>query len=92
MSILFVYIFHVSAPPPITEIVSLLLFNAIATVFQLYYASDMMYEMRRRKPEATHLMSQGTFNLPHQIGMVWEELAFDDAVSYTQRGNEFQHS
>ena len=30
-----------------------LLFSAIATVFQLYYGSDMMNEMRRRKPEPT---------------------------------------
>ena len=42
----------------------------------------MMYEMRRRKPDL--LPTQGTFNLPHYIGMIWEELAFDDAVSYTQ--------
>ena len=34
------------------KIVCLLLFCAIATVFQLYYGSDMMYEMRRRKARA----------------------------------------
>ena len=49
----------------------------------------MMYEMRRREPNHTVLPTQGIFNLPHHIylGIVWEELAFDDAVSYTQRGN-----
>ena len=47
----------------------------------------MMYEMRRRKPEPTVLPIQGIFNLPHHIGMAWEELAFDDTVSYTRRGN-----
>ena len=47
----------------------------------------MMYEMRRRKPNPTLLPTQGIFNLPHYVGMVWEELVFYDAVSYTQRGN-----
>ena len=69
-----------------------LLFYAIATVFQLYHGSDRMYEMRRRKPETTLLPTQVKFNLQHHMGMVWEELAFDDAVSYTQRGNGLQHS
>ena len=46
----------------------------------------------RRKPEPTLLPTQGTFNLPHHLGMVWEELAFDAAVSYTQQGNGFQYS
>ena len=46
---------------------------------------DMMYEIRRRKPEPTLLPTQGIFNLPHHVGMVWEELAPDDAVSYTQK-------
>ena len=41
-----------------------------------------------RKPEPTLLLTQGIFYLPHHIGMVWEELDFDNAVSYTQRGNE----
>ena len=41
----------------------------------------MMYDMRRRKLEPTLWPSQGIFNL---LGMVWEELAFNDAVSYTQ--------
>ena len=40
----------------------------------------MMYVMRRRKPEPTLLPTQWIFNLPHHIGMVWEELAFDDAA------------
>ena len=45
-----------------------------------------MYEMR------SSLHPQGIFNLPHHIGAVWEELAFDGAVSYAQQGNELQHS
>ena len=67
--------------------VCLLLFYAIARVFQLYYCRDVMYEMRRRKPEPILSPTQEICNLPHNIGMVWEELAFDDFVSYTQQGN-----
>ena len=63
------------------NIVCLLLLYAIATMFQLYHGGDLIYEMRRRKPEPTHLPTQGIFNLAHHIDMVWEELAFDDAVS-----------
>ena len=40
----------------------------------------MMNEMTRTKPEPTLLPIQGIFNFPHHIGMVWEELAFDDTV------------
>ena len=40
-----------------------------------------------RKPEPTLLPTQGIFNPPHHAVMVREELAFGDAVSYTQRGN-----
>ena len=69
-----------------------MLFYTIATVFQLYPGSDMMYKMRRRKPGPTLLLTQVIFNLPqYDIGMVWEELAFDDAVSYAWRENELQH-
>ena len=74
-----------------TSKVGLLLFYATATVFQLYRHGDIMYEMMR-KPGSTLLPMQGTFNLPHHIGIVWEEPAFDDAVSYTQWGNGLQHS
>ena len=70
-----------------TALVCLLLFNATATVFQLHHGGDMMDEMRRRKPKPTHLPTQEIFNLPHDIGMVFEELAFDGAMSYTQQGN-----
>ena len=56
----------------------LLLFYAIATVSVLYHG-----DMRWRKTEPTLLPTQGIVNLPHHIGMVLEELAFDDAVSYT---------
>ena len=34
------------------------LFATIATVFQLYHGGDMMYEMRRRKPAPTLLLTQ----------------------------------
>ena len=51
-----------------------------------------MYEIRRRKLEATSLPTQGILNLPHHIGMVWEELAFDDTLSYTKQTNALQHS
>ena len=47
-----------------------LLFYTIATIFQLYHGGDMMYEMRRRKPEPTLLPTRGIFNLIHHIGMV----------------------
>ena len=46
----------------------------------------MMSEMRRRNPEPTFLSTQEIFNLPYHIGKVWEELAFDYAVRYTQQG------
>ena len=36
----------------------------------LYHGSDMMDEMRRRKPKPTLLLIEGIFNLPHHIGMV----------------------
>ena len=45
-----------------------------------------MYEMRRRKPEPLLLPTQRIFNHPHHIGMGKEELAFGDAVRYTQWG------
>ena len=51
----------------------------------------MMYEMKR-KLKPTLLLTQGIFNLAHHIGKVWEKLAFDDAVCYTEQGNELQHS
>ena len=61
------------------------------TVFQLYHGGYLMDEMRR-KPDSTLLLMQGIFNLPYHISLVWEELAFDDTVSYTQRKIGFQHS
>ena len=45
----------------------------------------MMYEMRRRKPNPSRLLTYGIFNVPHHISMVWEELAFNDDVSYTEQ-------
>ena len=62
----------------------LLLFYA-ATLFQLYHGVDMNLWDEKNKAQAYNFTdSNGTFNLPHHIGMVWEELAFDDRVSYTQ--------
>ena len=34
----------------------------------------MVYETRRRKREPTLLLTQEIFNLPHHVGIVWEEL------------------
>ena len=59
--------------PSTWYIVCLLLLYAIATMFQLYHGG-----------EPTLLPTQGIFNLPYHIGIVWEELAFDDALSYIQ--------
>ena len=64
------------------EFVWWLLFYAIATIFQLYQDSDMMYEMRKRMLDPTFLPTQGIFNLLYHICMVREELAFGDTVSY----------
>ena len=47
------------------------LFYTIATAFQLYHGGDMMYDMRRKKPEPTLLPTHWIFSLPrHDIGMV----------------------
>ena len=53
-----------------TTLYCLLLFYTMATLFQLYRGSDMMYEMKRRKPDPTLLPTHGIFNLQHHIGMV----------------------
>ena len=42
--------------------------------------------MIMRLSEPTLLPTQGILNLPQDIGMVWEELAFDDDATYTQWG------
>ena len=60
---------------------------AIPTVFQLDYGGDLIYEMRRGKHEPTFLLTQGIVKLRHHIGMIIEELAFHEAVGYTQRGH-----
>ena len=41
--------------------------------------------MRRRKPKPILLLTEWIFNRPHHLAMLQEELAFDDAVSYTQQ-------
>ena len=68
-----------------------LLFYAIATVFQLNHSSDVIYAMRRRKPKPTLLPTRGIFNFRYHVGVVWEKLVFDDAVSYTQQENGLLH-
>ena len=42
-----------------------------------------------RKPEPTLLTTQGIFHLPYDIDMVWEKLAFDNAVSLHSGGIEY---
>ena len=54
------------------------MFYAITTIF--YGGNNMTYEMRKCEP--TLLL----IPIPYDIGMVREELAIDDAVSYTLRG------
>ena len=53
-----------------SEFVCLLLLYTIAIVFQLFHDNDMMYEMRRRKPDSTLLPTKGIFKLLHHVGMV----------------------
>ena len=72
--------------------VCLFLFNALAIVFWLYLGGDVIYVITGGKPGRTLLSTQGIFNLSPHVGMVWEELVFDDAVSYTQKGNGLQQS
>ena len=48
----------------------LLLCYVMATVLQLYRGSDMMYEVKNRKPKPTLLPTQGIFNLLYHIGTV----------------------
>ena len=45
----------------------------------------MMYAIRR-KSEPTLLPTQKLVIIPHHIGIIWEELAYDATVSYTQWG------
>ena len=86
---LYAYSFKILSALPVD---CLLLFYAIVIVFQLYHGSENMYQVRKRKPEPTLWQTQGIFNLLHHIGTVWEELAFDDTISYTQWGNGLQHN
>ena len=51
-----------------------------------YIMAVIWCKMRRWKPEPTLLPTQEIVNLPHHIGIVREELAFDGAISYTQWG------
>ena len=43
-----------------------------------------IWDEEKKKPKPTLSPTQRIFNLPHHIGIVCEELSFDDAVSYTQ--------
>ena len=59
------------------------------TIYDLYafkppIALELFRAQTSSKPEPPLLPTQGIFDLPHHIGMVWKELAFKDAVSYTQ--------
>ena len=45
----------------------LLLFYALATVFQLHHGGDMIYEGRRRKPDPTLLLIQGIIPYRHDM-------------------------
>ena len=73
--------------------VCLLLFYAVATLFQLYHDSDIMYEMRQRKARVyTFTYSQDLSPPTPYKHRVCQELAFDDAVSYTQWRSKLQHS
>ena len=49
-----------------------------------------IFNLPHHKHDPTLLLSQWIFNLPHHIGMVQEELAFHDAVSYAQQGEKLQ--
>ena len=69
-----------------------LFFHVIARICQLCLCSDMIHEMKKGTYEPTPLLSHGSFNLPHHILVVREELAFGDAVNYTRQGNGLQHS
>ena len=62
--------------------------NSISVIFWQRYNA----EMRMRKPEPTLSPTQQIYSLPYHAGMIWEELAFNDTVSYTQRWNGLQHS
>ena len=44
------------------------------------------------RPQPTVVPTTVIINPPHHIGMAQEELASDDAVSYTQQENRLQHS
>ena len=49
--------------------------------------SRRLYDVWDEEPEPTLLPTQAIFNLPHHIGMVEDELAFDDYASYAQWGD-----
>ena len=49
------------------------------------------WQLVNRKPQSTGLMTQWIFNLPHHTDMVWEHLAFDNAVNYIQQCHLCHH-
>ena len=54
--------------------------NSFVCLLLLYAViSWWWYDVWDENPEPTLLLTQGIFNLPHHIGIVWEELAFDNA-------------
>ena len=46
------------------------------SVSVISWRSGMIYEMRRTKYGSILLTTQGIFNLPHHVGMVWKEPTF----------------
>ena len=56
-------------------------FTPIATIFSYIIGVKMW-----RRSLSLHWQTEEIFNAPHHIGMVWEKLTFDDAVSYMQWG------
>ena len=52
----------------------MLLFYTLATIFEIYRGSDMMFEMRVESPRLQLYLLQ-------RIGMVLEELVFNDVIA-----------
>ena len=64
------------------------LFSARFILCMAISLNSLVFTIRRqlvnRKPEPTLLPTQWIFNFPHHIDMIWEQLASDDTVWYTQ--------
>ena len=53
--------------------------NSISVIS--WWCYDAWDEERKVDPALLPIM--GIFNLPHHLGMIWEEVVFDDALIYT---------